>query len=241
VDDWLFPNRSVVNGGLGDRNMLVSFDTLERVTRSDADIEKLRQAYLTARNPFTLSRSYLFDLVRQLSERTVTTTPLSLDFFFLSEHLTEGRKKAWALHRQNIAEFGSFAREIGAQLLFVMIPNKVQVYPELMGSTVTPKDFDLLRTNANLHATFDRDAIGYLDLVEPFRTHRRTNADGTPADGTELYWHIDGHWNPRGHHLAALLTAEHLLSRGLSAQPDAIARLARVRNELANFGKPSTP
>jgi len=241
LDDWLFPNRTVVNGGLGDRNLLVNFDTLERLTRSDDDLKKLQQSYAAARNPLTLSRSYLFDMVRQLSERTETGVPLSLDFLFLSEHLTEARKAAWALHRQNIAEFGSFAREIGAQLLFVMIPNKVQVYPELMGGMVTAKDFDLMRANINLHATFDRDAIGYLDLVEPFRMHRRTDADGKPAGGSDLYWHIDGHWNPRGHRLAALLTAEHLLSHGILAQSDAVARLARVRSDLANFGLPSTP
>jgi hypothetical protein len=238
VDDWLFPNRTVVDGGLADRNLLVNYDTLERLTRSDQDLKKLQDSYAAARSPWTLSRSYLLDLVRSLPQAVETEVPLSLDFVFLSENLTEQRKAAWALHRRNIAEFGAFARQIGVPLLFVMIPNKVQVYPALLQGKVTAKDFDLMRANLTLHDTFDMDAIGYLDLVEPFQMHRRTNGNGMPADGGDLYWRIDGHWNPQGHRLAALLTAERLLSSGLLAQPDANARLARIRSELASFNHP---
>jgi hypothetical protein len=235
LDDWLFPNRTVVDGSLADRSLIFSYDTLERVTRTDEELQSLSRSNAVKRGPWELTRSYLLDRIQPWLPQKPDPIPLSIDLIFVSEDLTPQRKAAWAMHRQNIAEFGAYAREIGAKLLFVMIPNKIQVYPELLRDRPQAADFDLMRGNGSLGATLAREGIGYIDLAEPFRVHRRTDAAGLPAGGTDLYWHIDGHWNARGHRLAALLTAEHLLSNGLLVMPDAAARLAHARSDLATF------
>lgn len=51
--------------------------------------------------------------------------------------------------------------------------------------------------------------VAFHDLTEPMRTHVERTQD-------QVYYCWDGHWNARGHEVAAELTLAYLVSRGLA-------------------------
>jgi hypothetical protein len=97
------------------------------------------------------------------------------------------RDIAYAAHLQQMQLFASMVRAHGSRLVVVLIPTK----EDARGVT---------DTNARMRAFLRTEGISTIDLLPAFTSV-------TTQGGAPLYWHFDGHWNPRGNRLAALVVA----------------------------------
>jgi hypothetical protein len=100
----------------------------------------------------------------------------------------------------------------GLELLVVLIPDEMQVDPELRKEMARffadgEAGFDLLAPNRRLAEDLRSQGIRYLDLLDPFQKAGRR---------ARLYKPRDCHWNIAGNRLAADLVREELL-RGPSS------------------------
>jgi len=91
----------------------------------------------------------------------------------------------------------------GSQVVYVLVPDKATVYPELV-----PGRFDSrLRPPSSfvdaMHARLEALGVPYVDLHSAFVADRA-------AGGEPLYWPDDTHWSPHGVRVAARATAERL-------------------------------
>jgi len=211
LDDWIFPNRTVIDGFLIDQTSAHNYNTLERTTKSTQELKSQLLKRQTQNNPWSLSRSFFWELLCT-KLNSPSPPPLSIDLYFLLEDETPQRQEAWRQHRNNLKTFHSYANELGSELLIVMIPNKIQVYPALLKNIVVDPQLDLHRANNRLAAFFKNEKINSFDLMKPFQSYARFEENGTPLNKSDLYWKIDGHWNQRGHTLGALLTAEYIMN-----------------------------
>jgi hypothetical protein len=101
------------------------------------------------------------------------------------------------------------ADEAQAALLFLVIPDRFQVYDAVwnqslgaLGYASGEVSFDA--PNRRLAGMLQRQAVDYLDLLGPMRE----------AQATEFYFSRDGHWNAAGHAFAATQILAWLASSG---------------------------
>jgi len=112
--------------------------------------------------------------------------------------LDEPWREGWRITEALLAELKRDVEEDGAELRVVVIPAQLQVesavWRHIMQTypAMQPFDWDVDQPNRMLADILDRQYTPYLDLLPIFRAW----------DGPTLFFPIDGHWNPRGHHLA---------------------------------------
>lgn len=124
---------------------------------------------------------------------------------------------AWEKHLLNIADFYNYARDIDAQFLLVLIPDKHQVYDD---HNYWFKE-SLHQPVEKVVGLAESMGIPYLNLLPAFRNFvqsRQSYLHGgfSPhyQDNNEdykLYW-TEGHFNIQGNALAGHLVAQYLLS-----------------------------
>lgn len=121
----------------------------------------------------------------------------------------------------SLAEMATVSRRHGAELLVVLIPDEVQVDPELQAAVIASRslsaaDMDFAQPNRALVARLDALGIASLDLLPAFQEAARER---------RLYVPRDTHWNRAGNRLAAELMLAALRSRlAVRATPGAAAR-----------------
>lgn len=98
-----------------------------------------------------------------------------------------------SLMDQDIGAMRDQAKAMGTRLLLLYLPSKEQSYRSLLARKfkVSP-DFDA--SGHAVEAMARRHGISFLDLTETFRKEAEM--------GKQLYWPVDGHWNPEGQSLA---------------------------------------
>ncbi|GMU65459.1 MAG: hypothetical protein AMXMBFR36_17330 [Acidobacteriota bacterium] len=140
-----------------------------------------------------------------------------------------------------IRDFDRQLRSRGIALLFVPVPTKLAVYPELLADLpladgvprLDPAVVDLFRT-------LESEGIATLDLWDEFVARRQPESD-------PLYLATDTHWSPRGAELAARTVAERLRRLGFAPrpgpQPCAVAQRpeqrVQITGDLARFDRTS--
>ncbi len=102
-------------------------------------------------------------------------------------------KKIRGFMDADIRGIQELAKKMGSGLAVLYLPSKEQAYAHLI-----QKDYrlsaDINERNAIVRDICKGLSIPFLDLTDTFRA---------PAQkGEQLYWRLDGHWNPRGHALA---------------------------------------
>ena len=98
-----------------------------------------------------------------------------------------------------------------AQLVLVAIPTREQVYPKSWEDVkiqfaLDEASFDLGLPQQKLAAFAASQGIPYVDLLPEFKAH---NTD------SNLYFHVDRHWTPAGHELAAQAILRELSAHAL--------------------------
>ena len=238
-DDFSFPNLTVVDGYLvpsarykDPRSGRLSVETLEKpYTFWDKLAGNYPLSFREMTNLF-LERHFILvnliddSLVRLFPPHYSYTSPL--DFTAFSPTPPAG---AWAKHEENLKAFQELAAAQGAELLVVLIPTNIQVYPFLTGG----RQIDLTRPDRILGEFFQREQIRYLDLLPLFRKY----ADQTPrrylSSNKDLYWRANSHWNIKGNHLAGLLVSREILKHNLVPVADRERKLKEIEEQLNNF------
>jgi len=164
---------------------------------------------------------HLYQLARQVWRRGSTGHA----FASLQDHwidLLRARpppriETGWALTESLLDEAVDLATAHDARIAIVLIPMEEQLTDArarafLDTHGVDPADVDIDAPQRRLRAWGRRDGVEVIDLLEPFRAEQR-------AGGPDLYLEDDGHWNERGHALAAEVLADALIERRLMDPP----------------------
>ncbi len=101
-----------------------------------------------------------------------------------------GRKRVYDLTRSLFGELNARCEAAGAELIVIAVPRTDCGPPA--GRVAALIDF------------MESEGISYVSLETRFRQEQ--------AEGAELFYPLDGHWNARGHRLVALLLYQHLAS-----------------------------
>ena len=137
--------------------------------------------------------------------------------------------KAFPDHLRNIEAF----LKLNPHFVVTIIPLREQVYPELLecedykwATCFSQRMYSLCKTKEcwekpqKLLRTFlEEKGIPYLDYLPLFRFYADHRKKCFLDPKRDFYWKIDGHWSPRGNHLAGLLLARFLVKEGLIPIP----------------------
>lgn len=114
-------------------------------------------------------------------------------------------RAGWESIAADLLRLKEAAARAGAPLLVMLIPDEMQVVPEVLASTLestTPplrrEDFDLEQPQRAWRAACEQAGIAVVDLLPAFRA---------APDRAGLYLRLDTHMSPAGHKLAAETTA----------------------------------
>lgn len=118
----------------------------------------------------------------------------------------------WEFTKRTLRDLARLAASRNIRLLLIVIPAHYQVHEEIWNHylrvyDLRPENVDLLKPQRLLKQICEELNIPVLDLLPRFRE---------VGTRTQLYFRIDGHWNPDGHRLAAeelhkFLVAQHLV------------------------------
>ena len=116
----------------------------------------------------------------------------------------EAKKDLWRSHLENLKMFKKLAAQSHANLLIVLIPLNIQVYPSLINwGAVDPE-----RPNEVLRRFLTQEGIPYIDLLPLFRNYADQKPRKVLDSEKDLYWRANSHFNIRGNHLGRLAGVE---------------------------------
>jgi hypothetical protein len=114
----------------------------------------------------------------------------------------------WELTQQAVLEADRLADEVGAELVVVLVPFKEQAYWPLFSTLLDhPERYEPDLTTDLMRELCDAHGVRYIDLTPVFQEHT--------SQGEQLYFRVDGHWNPQGQALAAQAVRDYLSKEGL--------------------------
>jgi GDSL-like Lipase/Acylhydrolase family len=180
---------------------------------------------------YTLDRhSILVNMVNRIhsfSEKHSYLSPLEWTTFADPE----AKQNQWRRHLENLKMFKKLAAQHHANLLIVLIPLNIQVYPGLIDwGAIDPE-----RPNQVLRRFLTQEGIPYIDLLPLFRTYADQKSRKFLDSGKDLYWRANSHFNIRGNHLAGLLVSRYMLENNLIEVQDKPRRLAIINHKLKSF------
>jgi len=180
---------------------------------------------------YTLDRhSILVNMISHLhsfSEKHSYLSPLEWTTFADPE----AQQKAWRSHLENLKMFQKLAARYHANLLIVLIPLNIQVYPSLIDwGGIDPE-----RPNKVLRRFLTQEGIPYIDLLPLFRTYADHQHRKFLNSEKDLYWRANSHFNIKGNHLAGLLVSRYIIENNLVEVKDKQRRLENINNNLKKF------
>jgi hypothetical protein len=117
----------------------------------------------------------------------------------------------WELFARAMAETRAWSERRGIPVAVVIVPSKEEVYRAARlragGSPQFDETFSAMRRRMGQVCT--EHGFVFFDLTDPMREHVERTKE-------QVYYCWDGHWNPRGHAVAAELTLDFLTRRGLA-------------------------
>jgi hypothetical protein len=138
---------------------------------------------------------------------------IGIDNMIYIEPRDENWKEAWRVTEGLIRQIRDDVAQRKARFLLVTLSNAIQVYPdpgvrqrflEHVGAN------NIFYPNLRLKALAEREQIEFLDLAQPMQSY---------ADQSKVFLHGfgsdigNGHWNARGHEVAAELIAQKLCGK----------------------------
>lgn len=149
-------------------------------------------------NHFALVRSYLDLKARNKvfayfrgDIGTSTGHIIPPDFHVFFKELPDDANDGYSLTKEQLTRMQRTADKHGAELLVILIPDRMQVYPDFRLPEYA--DFDIDRPNRELASFLNAAGIRFVDLLPPFRRYAAEHPDAP------LYGAIDSHFNDHGH------------------------------------------
>ncbi len=179
----------------------------------------------TGINIFKIFRSpeFLYSKIKAFNRQKVTKgfklNGIPIDSYIRETNYSSDWKEAWNITEALIMKINTESKENGGQFLLISIPDRAQVHKEYWNENLNtyPEmknlEWDLDKPEKILRKFSEDNNIIYLQLLQPFRDHvNRTNE--------KLYGHHDGHWNAKGHYLAAELIFDKIIKEELIPMED---------------------
>ena len=143
----------------------------------------------------------------------------------------DAKQDHWRVHLENLILFKKLADHYHANLLIVLIPLNIQVYPSLIDwGGIDPE-----RPNKVLRRFLTQEGIPYIDLLPSFRSYADQKPRKFLDSEKDLYWRANSHFNIRGNHLAGLLVSKYIIENNLVEVKDKPRRLENINNKLKQF------
>ncbi len=247
VDDYLYPQNTVIDGYLVNKVRLADQKRGERKVLSNDDLRARRSSFLKQKpTGFTASvkgalaeHSALYDKMRKIqglrrlaasigvadpppSKKEVVTV-------FHSEAQYPWLRQAWEDHLENLRQLKQAAETVGAAFFVVIIPDTKQVY-EFLRPQGDDQEWEY--PNTRLAEYFQREGILFLDLLPEFLQHIRLG--WRPILGAQdLYWPYNHHLNIKGNRLAGLLIGRDILEGPFLDVHDKRTRLSNIKQLLS--------
>lgn len=140
-----------------------------------------------------------------------------------------GDPSAWALEFALLDEIQRLSRAAGARMLLLVIPDQIQVQPEVRAASVSLEDYAV---QDRLRAFARERGIAFLDPLPALRAAHEN-------DGEPLYYLHDRHMRARGHAVVARELAAKLLELGwLDASQEETAAALPEPVPRERFGRP---
>lgn len=241
-DDYHFPNLTVVDGFLMPAGPFKDPKTRKLLPEKLAQKYTFREKLFSGTYPLSwweMIRGFLDQhliSVNLLDDAGMRLFPgKQIDYAISTKWLAfepeSKNQEVWQKNFQNLMAFKTLAAANQANLLIVVIPTNLQVYPFL----APHPGLDLERPNRILTGFLKAQGIDYLDLLPLMRTY----ADETPRPGLrpdkDLYWEHNSHWSIKGEHLVGLLVSRYILEHNLVHVPDREACLQEIAAKLTGF------
>jgi hypothetical protein len=105
-----------------------------------------------------------------------------------------------------VAAIKSFKKQLdssGIDLLFVIMPGKPSIYPDLLSSSMKPESAGTFSHSLRMMNDLRKEGIDVVDLFTPFARERLRDHDA----GDPMYLKEDTHWKSRAVELAARVIA----------------------------------
>lgn len=149
-------------------------------------------------------RSHLFVLLKNQFAGLRMRLGVTADYLPLEFRRSEATSPRWQVTAEVSRALADTARAHGTPTLFVLIPERIQVYEEdfrryLAGFGIDSALVDLDQPSRNLAATFAAESLTVVDALAPFRAAVTT--------APKLFGTVDQHLSPAGHELLARLVA----------------------------------
>lgn len=243
-NDYLFPEFNVVDRFLVQKVILKNMLTGEREAYSEEEIRKKMRYYekyfvfidsdVGLAKAWLRSHSILFNLAKGLPLLRKIFSKLNILEIKYCDFKPEESiwlKEAISGHLKNIENIIKYADSIGAKMMFIIIPEKYQVYEFLKSKlekdrptyeNVYEKVIGLLK---------DRN-ISYIDLTPEFKKYADFSLKKNASPRINLYWESDPHWNSKGNRLAGLLISDYLLENSVVKADGLKDRLKKIKKEL---------
>lgn len=169
---------------------------------------ELVSALLAPMNDALEVRSHLFVLVKNQLATVRMRMGLTADYLPLAYQRAEAASPRWSVTAALSHDLAAAAKAHGAPTLFVLIPERFQVYEDefaryITGFSVDPATLDLDQPSRLLAESLRAEGLLVVDALEEFRAVR--------GDGPRLFGTVDQHLSPRGHEVLA-----HIIDRAVA-------------------------
>ena len=164
------------------------------------------KAWLAPMNDVLERRSHLFMLMKNQLATARMKLGLTAEYFPYEYRREQIDSPRWAATAKVAAAHARFASQHGVPTLFVLVPERFQVYDELFaeyvrGFGIDVATVDLEQPSRELRRTFTAEGLSVVDALPPFRASR----DSMPP----LFGSVDRHLSPEGHALLTSVIAPH--------------------------------
>jgi hypothetical protein len=138
---------------------------------------------------------------------------IGIDNMIYIEPRDENWKEAWRVTEGLIKQMRDDVAQKRARFLLVTLSNAIQVYPDpiVRGKFLQHVGADnIFYPNLRLKSLAEREQIEFIDLSQPMQVYADQNKVFLHGFGSDLG---NGHWNVRGHQVAAELIAQKLCGK----------------------------
>ena len=140
------------------------------------------------------------DMMMRLSGNNLMIKKTADQFFVFDERLPDKFADGWLITEKLLQKFQERCKEIGAEFVVFVFPRKNQLDPTLWKQTLEayrldPSYYKVDLPDSMLLSICEKNGLQCFSLLDAFQyAHKQ---------GEELYFRTDGHWNAKGHELAA--------------------------------------
>ncbi len=124
----------------------------------------------------------------------------------------------------NIGETVNYAKNVGAEVIYLVVPSSAAVYPETVPSEYTAASGESIYKAFNSIATQKGAKVIY-----PLNTMKSHKNDG---DGYKIYSNTDSHWTTYGAYWGVYELMNHISSKYPSAKPRTVSEMGFYTTEL---------